>query len=104
MHPAVAPTSYANIMARAYGILPARFYVPSAIKTPKVTAGLKCPPEVSPKIQILPKIVKPIANGYKCPPSLELVFIAYRRLAVPIASNNKTYPMFSFPPFTSIFG
>jgi hypothetical protein len=83
-------------------MLPTKFYLPSAINTPSVTAGLKCPPDTSPIIQILPKIVRPIAKAYKCPPSSALVLIAYSKLAVPIASKSKTYPMFSFPPLTSI--
>jgi len=52
------------MMAMAYGKLTIKFCLPSAIKTPRVTAGLKCPPQVSPKMQMFPKMVRPMANGY----------------------------------------
>ena len=77
-----------------------KFSIPSPTRTPIVTAGLKCPPVTSPKIHMLPKMVRPTANGYI--PPYALVLIAYSKLAVPIISKSNTNFLFSAPPLTSI--
>jgi len=56
----------------------------SAMRTPIVTAGLKWPPDTSPKMQMLPAIVRPTEYGWLPPDAL--VLMAYNKLAVPIIS------------------
>ena len=48
-HPIKAPTTYDKIIKTAKIIFYGSLSNPSLIKTPTVTAGLKCPPEIAPK-------------------------------------------------------
>jgi len=48
MTPIAAPTSWAKIINAENQRLVLKFLVPSFTSTPKVTAGLKCPPETGP--------------------------------------------------------
>jgi hypothetical protein len=51
-HPEIAPINYAVIIRAAHITLIKKFYLPSFIRTATVTAGLKCPPEIPPKMNI----------------------------------------------------
>ena len=75
-----------------------RFSVPSRIKTPRVTAGLKWPPLILPKKHTIRKYVIPVASGYRDPSSvLSLKLNAKISIADPRASNANTYPLFIYP-------
>ena len=71
------------------------FLRPSLIKTPIVTAGLKCPPLTGPRIEILAKRVKPTDIGWKLAVArFTPQLTAIMRVAVPIISYKQTINLF----------
>jgi hypothetical protein len=67
----------------------------SDIKTPRVTAGLKCPPETPPNIHIFPNKASPTAKCYKVGLDAEQLS-ANAKLEVPSISNMQTQTLLYF--------
>ena len=65
--------------------------LPSLMRTPVDTAGLKCPPVTPPNMTILHIYIRPMQTGCKAPLSMSaLMLTAVMRKAVPINSYMHT--------------